>query len=412
MKKISVILLFTFVTYLISCTQKAPVLHTGVWKIELNAPGGKLPFGLELIKNADSITYSAYALNGDERLAMDTARIVGDSLHVPMSVFEAEIVGKIGDSTFTGYWKKHRKGAEWVQMNLNGTWQGEKPFTRFENIQTPTIQVSGKWATTFVSNGGDTTVAVGLFNQTGNVLKGTFLTTTGDYRFLAGNVSGDSLFLSCFDGTHLYLFKAKQVDNQLVGKFWSSVGKPENWVATKNEKAALPDEKSLTFLKKGFDRVSFSFPDVTGKKVSLEDEKYKGKVVVVQIMGSWCSNCMDESLFLAPYYAKNKNRGIEIVGLCYEKRADLATSAPKILRMKQRFGIEYELLLAGTNDKAEASATLPMINAVLGFPTTIFIDKKGKVREIHTGFSGPGTGEYYDKFVENFEKLMDKMIAE
>ena len=48
----------------------------------------------------------------------------------------------------------------------------------------------------------------------------------------------------------------------------------------------------------------------------------------------------------------------------------------------------------------------------MSYPTTIFIDKKGKVREIHTGFSGPGTGKYYDEFVTEFNQLMDKLISE
>jgi hypothetical protein len=121
---------------------------------------------------------------------------------------------------------------------------------------------------------------------------------------------------------------------------------------------------------------------------------------------------MDESKFLAPWYAKNKQKGVEVISLAYEKSTEPSFAYPKIKRLKERFGIDYEVLLAGTNDKAEASKTLPMLNHVLGFPTTIFIDKKGQVREIHTGFSGPGTGKYYDDFVGDFNRLIDKLIAE
>jgi hypothetical protein len=104
---------------------------------------------------------------------------------------------------------------------------------------------------------------------------------------------------------------------------------------------------------------------------------------------------MDESKFLAPWYTKNKQKGIEIIGLAYEKSMDSAFAYPKIRRLKERFGINYEVLLAGINDKTEAAKTLPMLNHILGFPTTIFIDKKGQVREIHTGFSGPGILRYF-----------------
>lgn len=121
---------------------------------------------------------------------------------------------------------------------------------------------------------------------------------------------------------------------------------------------------------------------------------------------------MDESRFLAPWYKKNKDRGVEVIGLSYEKSTDTTFAYPKVKKMKERFGIDYEVLLAGTNNKDEASKTLPMLNKVIGFPTTIFIDKKGQVREIHTGFSGPGTGKYYDTFVSDFNRLIDKLLNE
>lgn len=129
-------------------------------------------------------------------------------------------------------------------------------------------------------------------------------------------------------------------------------------------------------------------------------------------MGSWCPNCMDETNFLAPWYKKNKERGVEIVGLAFEHSDDLAVSAPKLKRMISRFNIEYPVLLAGTNTNEATAKALPMLNKVMSYPTTIFIDKEGKVREIHTGFSGPGTGKYYDEFVTEFNQLMDKLISE
>jgi thiol-disulfide isomerase/thioredoxin len=220
--------------------------------------------------------------------------------------------------------------------------------------------------------------------------------------------------LSCFDGNHVYLFKAKVNDNsqQLTGGFWSGKAGYENWTAVKDDKAALPDANTLTFLKPGYERLDFTFPDADGKSVSLQDERFKGKVVIVQIMGSWCPNCMDETNFLSPWYKKNRERGVEIIGLAYERNPDFAVSAPKIKRLMNRFDIDYPVLFAGQNDKAKASLTLPMLNRVVAFPTTIFIDKQGKVRKIHTGFSGPGTGEYYTRFVEEFEQFTDKLIAE
>ncbi|WP_234736649.1 peroxiredoxin family protein [Tellurirhabdus bombi] len=411
MKRFSLLLFSTVLWLIFSCSSESKVrVPKGIWRATLQTKGGELPFGLDIVPNADSATYTVYAINGAERLKMDTATLQGDTLRIPMAIFESEIIAKVANKRMEGIWRKRRIGNTYSEL----------PFTalyglkyRFEpDGKQAKSDLSGKWATTFRSEG-DSSFAIGVFNQKGNKATGTFLTSTGDYRYLEGNVFGDSLLLSCFDGTHVYLFKAfRKPDNTLQGSFWSGASGYETWTARQDSTAELPDATKLTYLKPGHKTLNFKFPDRTGKTVSLQDERFKGKVVVVQILGSWCPNCMDETNFLSPWYKKNKERGVEIVGLAYEKSADLAESAPKLQRMVDRFQIDYPILLAGTNDKAEASKTLPMLNRVIGFPTTIFIDKKGTVREIHTGFSGPGTGKYYDTFVEDFNKLIDKLVAE
>jgi thiol-disulfide isomerase/thioredoxin len=407
MKK-SFVIILSIITF-ISC-KKSSELKTGVWRAIIPTKGGELPFNFDIQKEGD--TYSVVILNGDEKLKMDKSFIKNDSLHIPMELFDAEIVAHIDDQKLNGYWKKMRSDLTFLQGNF--TAEFGKSYRFAEKNQNINASLSSKYKILFVSEDKkDSTISVGLFNTKGNEVTGTFLTNTGDYRYLSGNIIDDSLKLSCYDGTHLFLFKAKIEGEKLTGgSFWSSLNSLETWEGSKDENATLLDEKSITFLKKGFKTIDFSFPNEVGKQISLTDERYKGKVVVAQIMGSWCPNCMDESKFLAPWYAKNKQKGVEIIGLAYEKSIDPAFAFPKIKRLKERFGIDYEVLLAGTNDKAEASKTLPMLNQVIGFPTTIFIDKKGNVREIHTGFSGPGTGKYYDDFVSDFNRLVDKLVAE
>ena len=254
---------------------------------------------------------------------------------------------------------------------------------------------------------------MGIFEQKGSDVTGTFLTPTGDYRYLAGNVKGDSLFLSCFDGSHAFLFKAaRQPDGTLQGKAWYGLEDTETWTAKLDPNAKLPDADALTYLKPGYETFDFKFPNADGKMVSLQDPAFKDKVVVVQIMGSWCPNCMDETRFLSPWYKKNRDRGVEIVGLAFERSKKLEDSAPKLRKMSERYDVYYPIVLAGLSDKDSAATALPMLNHVMSFPTTIVLDKKHKVRNIHTGFSGPGTGKYYDEFVADFNRLIDKLVAE
>lgn len=382
--------------------------HLGTYRATITMQGQQLPFGLDVRPGRNGKTFEVFALNGKERLPMP-ATLDGDSLRMPSPLSEGELVGKISGGTLVGRYHR-RRGTVLLQAPFRAE-RGE-PWRFTPTVKDEPWNVTGKYATTFREKDGKESTAVGVFEQTKNRVTGTFLTTTGDYRFLDGNVIGDSLLLSVYDGIHLYLFKAKKTADGFAGDYFAGLGGRSAITARRDPNAALPDERTLTFLKPGAGRFTFRFPDaVTGQPVSLDDPRFKGKVTVVQIMGSWCPNCMDETNFLVPWYQKNKQRGVEMVGLAYERSPEFAVSAPKVVRMKERFKIPYPVLLAGVND-ATASATLPQLNRIMGYPTTIFVDKKGQVREIHTGFSGPGTGAYYDKFVDDFNRLMDKLLAE
>jgi thiol-disulfide isomerase/thioredoxin len=223
----------------------------------------------------------------------------------------------------------------------------------------------------------------------------------------------DALHLSTFDGNHVYLFKIKKVnDSTLVGEQWMGRSRYRKWEGKKNSNAKLPDPELYTQMKKGFDKIEFSFPDVNGKKISLSDEKYKGKAIVLQLLGTWCPNCMDETKFLVRWYEENKGRGVEIIGLAYERKDDFAYASERVKKMKQKLKVGYDLVIAGVNESEKASATLPTLNGVKAWPTTIFIGRDGKVKHIHTGFSGPGTGVYYEEQVQRFNNIVQELLSE
>ena len=391
----------------------ADIVKDGIWRATLHRDGQVLPFLLEIRKNPDGKTFSVFAVNGSERLKMDTAFVAQDSLHIPMQLFDSEIVAHIEAGKLKGRYNRlsGKNVTAWLPFEAKF---GENYKFYKEGIARSSRNITGKWSTLFNNpTTGANTVSVGNFSQNGSAVTGSFLTPTGDYRFLTGSINGDSLYLSTFDGSNAMLFKAAvQADGTLKGVLWTGVAGYKTWTAKPDPNAMLPDATKLTFLKPGAEEINFSFMDSKGKTVSLSDPGFKNKVIVLQILGSWCPNCMDETNFLAPWYKKNKKRGVEIVGLAFEKSDNPEVSNPKIKRMITRFGIEYPVLLAGTNTDAGTAKALPMLNKVMSYPTTIYIDKKGKVREIHTGFSGPGTGKYYEQFVEEFTQLADKLLSE
>jgi len=398
---------FGIIMILSSCEEPIPELglKSGMWRGEITAQENKIPFNFEVMKNEGS--YKIELINGAERLEIDGIDILGDSLFFDMHIFDISIKAKIYKDSLLGSYTKNY--AEGYVLPFKAVYGKEG---RFDNVESSDI-FDGTWETTFSNEEGAQNTAIGIFKLEGKSLRGTFLTKTGDYRYLDGYTIKDTMYLYTFDGNHIYKFKAfKENDSILKGEYWSGKTSYKTFVSVKNDTASLPNANSLTFLKEGFDTVEFSFPNLKGEMTSLDDEKYKGKIVILQILGTWCPNCMDETRFLSEWYNKNNAKGVEIIGLAYEIKPEFEYARDRVLTMKQKLNVPYDFLIAGTASTKSASESLPMLNKVISFPTSIIIDRQGKVRRIHTGFSGPATGVYYEEFVDEFNQFMKDLIDE
>lgn len=395
-----------------SCRPSNPEIETGIWRATLKtSSAAEIPFNFELIDSAG--TKYIKLINGEERLRVDEISFSSDSVFIRMPLFDTEIRAKNKGNMLSGRWIIHLANRDAV-MQFDAKSGDDWRF--FKANKNSNANISGRWSTTFTSlDSADTTIAVGEFREENGRVSGTFLTSTGDYRFLEGMVADNKLYLSSFDGGNAYLFTANILnDSSMVdGKFYSGFSSIKNWHGSKDENAILPDAYALTALKKGFNKIDFTFPALNGSKVSLSDDTFENKVVLVQFLGSWCPNCMDETAYLVPFYNIYNKKGVEIIGLAYERTKDFERSKKNVERLRDRFNIPYTLLLTGyTNNNAEVAASLPMLSNFEAFPTLIIIDKKGQVRKIHTGFAGPGTGKYYTEFVQEFEKTIDALLAE
>lgn len=404
-------LIIAFAVFL-SSFNAAAVLKNGVWLAKLKTTSGVyIPFNFELKDSAGKKLMTI--INGKERFKVNDITIKGDSVLIKLPLFDSEIRIILKENSLQGNWIRHLANGD-VLIPFSA--QANTSWRFFPSPEKPKFTISGRWSATFTDQDlQNKDVTVGEFKQNGNDITGTFLTTTGDYRYLQGTVSGDEMYLSCFDGGHAFLFTGKISNAQTItnGKFYSGASSVSLWSAVKDENAKLPDAYSLTVLKPGYQKIDFKFPDLNKKLVSLADDQFKNKVVILQIMGSWCPNCMDETSYLVDFYKKYHPKGVDILGLAYERTTDFDRSKKNIEQLKNRFNIPYNLLITGyTSNKTDAAKSLPAISGLVGFPTTIIIDKKGDVRKIHTGFSGPGTGDYYTEFTHEFETLIDQLLAE
>ncbi|WP_418498724.1 peroxiredoxin family protein [Flagellimonas sp.] len=382
-------------------------LALGDWltKIEVSE-SQKLPFNFTMGKGTDGYIMKIH--NAEEEIVVDEIELDGDSIRIQMPIFEGYFTGTFSEKEMEGKFIEESKEREVFFTAVHG--QKE----RFEVKENAKVNISGIWETYFDVNTPNEYPAKGIFMQNGNKVKGTFRTKTGDYRYLDGVVTGDSLKISAFDGSHVYLFMAQVSDSTLDGKFYSGNHAVQEFMAARNEGFELPEADSLTFLRKGYDKFDFSFPNSEGKMVSLKDPRFKDKVVLVQIMGSWCPNCLDETRFYVEFLKNNPDLNIELVALAFEYAKTEEKAFEAIGRLQERAEVPYPILLAqyGTSNKQKANEKLPMLNHILSYPTTIYIDKKGEVSKIHTGFNGPATGEKYEQFKEQFAETIRELANE
>lgn len=377
--------------------------------MELDLNGPLLPFTFELAKT-DSAAWTMRVHNSAEEIPVTDVELHGDTIHMRMPLFDSEFKGVVvNDSTITGRWHNYLKGPEY-SIPFHAV-AGKK--TRFPGTSTASANISGAWRAHFSAGTPDAYNAIGDFHQDGaGVVSGTFMTETGDYRYLEGVMHGDSLMLSCFDGSHAFLFHAVLRDDTLHGRYMSGVHWQEPWMAVRDANYELRDPDSLTALREGYGMVDFRFPDLEGNMVARSDAAFRGKPMMVQIMGSWCPNCVDEARLLNEVYGKYHGRGLEILAIGFEKYEDPEQALGALKRFKKTLGVEYPVLYGGGASKEEAGNKLPFLEHLMSYPTCIFIDRNGLVRRIRTGFYGPGTGEHYEHYKRNLDVFIETLLAE
>jgi thiol-disulfide isomerase/thioredoxin len=407
--KISFLLVFIMMTQFVSAKKLKEGSYRGV--LYLNQEKNiELPFNFDVkYKSSKPVII---VKNGDERIEIDDIKIKGDSVNFKMPVFDTEFKTIFEGDNLIGFWINNYKTVN-NKIKFKAFFGSTERFSFLPSTSKSVLE--GRWETTFSPNSTDSSKAIGIFHhiEQTDFLTGTFLTETGDYRFLEGIKHDNNIYLSCFDGSHAFLFVAEIDSNEIInGMFYSGSSWQEPWTAKRNEQFKLNDAESVTFLKNKNEKINFYFPDLEKKMVSLSDKKFENKVIILQIMGSWCPNCMDESAYLSGIYNQYNNQGLEIIALAFEKTTDFDQSKKQLLRLKNKFNMQYDILITQQSGKENASKTFNSLNKISAFPTTIFLNKQHQVVKIHTGFNGPATGIEYELFKNNTEKFLNKLLQD
>jgi len=348
--------------------------------------------------------------NGKEVYQLSVNKRIGDTIVYQFPAQDAEWRIAFSDdfSEARGWWVNYNKKVPVrypVHLYMTLSEMIPKPDSIFPEL-------FGRWKVLFEPGTPNEEVLVGVFQQEMNGrIFGSFLSETGDYRYLHGYAANGKLHLQTYTGYWAFVVEADlNGSNEMTGVFYSGGKSRSSFKAIKDETVQLRDEAELTYLIKRDERVVLNnLSKLNGRKTNLDLSKNR-QLTLIQIMGTWCPNCIDDANLLKELHAAYGKQGLEIIALGFEVGNDNKKQRSRFKRFVKDLQVNYPVYLAGTSSKEAAAAYFPMLNGIMSFPTSILVDEQGKIIVIHTGFSGPATGAAYTELVNKYKQEIENAL--
>jgi len=349
--------------------------------------------------------------NGKEVYQLSVKKRIGDTIVYQFPAQDAEwrVAFEKDFSEARGWWLNYNKKVP-VRYPVH-LYPGLRTLPNSTAASIP-FDLTGRWKVVFQPGTANEEVLVGVFQQEMNGrIFGSFLSETGDYRYLHGYAANGKLHLQTYTGYWAFVVEADlNGSDEMTGVFYSGGKSSSPFKAIKDETVQLRDEAELTYLIKRDERVVLNnLSKLNGRKTNLDLAK-NGQVTLIQIMGTWCPNCIDEANLLKELHAAYGEQGLEIIALGFEVGTDTKKQRSRLKRFVKDLQVNYPVYLAGTSSKEAAAAYFPMLNGIMSFPTSILVDEQGKIIAIHTGFSGPATGPAYTELVNKYKQEIENAL--
>ena len=396
MLKYLAVLIFLFTSSLLSsgCENEEPTLD-GFWSMRLHIQGKEIPFQLNFKPNE-----TVDLINGPEIVSLGYDVKSGIVL-IPILNFDAVLEIKQAGADLKGHWIKPNREPTF-RIPISGT---KIP----KRLKIPKLEIPSKWKMVF-DEGEQTKEAMLLFTHKEDFTFASVLTTTGDYRFLTPFKRGEKLILYGFDGVFAFYFEGEVSENVYKGTMYSGKTIQQEFKAMANEEFELPDATEATRLAGNLN--DLVLPRLSGEQEPVINESNKNEVKVVQIFGSWCPNCIDELRFIKKWREQNPKKDVKFSIISFERSPNKREALKRLKKTKELYGIDYPIYIGGYTKEQTVSEVLPKLENFISFPTTLFLDKDNVIRSIHAGFTGPATGEYYEKFTRDFNGIIEKLLKE
>ena len=350
---------------------------------------------------------SGYFFIGDEKAPIPEITRDNQSVVLGFSEYSTEIRASWDDEELVG---------NYLRIRADGTKSfkfAASPVTEFANDPAGEAPV-GNYQVYFQGEDkiDDTTVA--KLWVANNTLYGTLIAPDGDYGLLTGRRLGNGFQLSRFTGWQAITLVIEPESGTWSGKFYAaSNAKPKPFILQPRADLKVPLPATMrTVMKNPKAEFAFSGVSLSGETVRNTDDRFKGKALVIDIMGTWCHNCLDEAPLLQRLQQQFGKDGLEVIGLSFEISDDPALAKKNLQLYKDRFGLTYSLLFCGSLDDANVNKQVKsQLDNFFAYPTAIFTDNNHKVQSIHSGFKGPGTGDEYRSQIREFQDLGAKLVG-
>jgi len=391
------------------CATGRSMPERSLWRGTVELPEGiTVPFRMSL--DFSGINPAGYFLVGDEQTPVPEISRRRNSITLGFSEYSAEVQATWNGSQLVGSYLRIRPdGTKSFRFTaVPETDSSNESDATATNATLP----SGNYQVVFEDKETDDTTVAKFWDKEGAVF-GTFIAPDGDYGLLVGRPSGARLQLSRFTGWQAIAIVLEPEGEKWSGKFHAAHNAaPRAFVLQPRAglEVDLPATKHTT-MKDPDSAFTFSGLSLSGDTVRHTDDRFKGKALIVDIMGTWCHNCLDEAPVLQRLQEQYGKDGLEIVGLSFELTDDSSLARKNLQLYKDRFGLTFTLLFCGSTDDENVKRQLEsQLNNFFAYPTAIFIDKKGKVQAIHSGFKGPGTGDEFKAQIREFHDLTSKLV--
>lgn len=397
---------------LTACARQPSAPLDGEWRaVVLNKAGEEIGFKLNLKQEGAQI--SGALVNGEQRVESTGGSFDGQTLRLQFDFYAGELTAALTNGELRGDFKR-QAGKNILRRELRAWRESASAPTNAASNTAPVADLSGDWLLRVGEANNQRTWRASFKHQQGVEVSGTIIPLSGDWGTLAGQFENGELRLTRFDGINAYLFKAKLTAD---GKLEGMLNSERKVVAERADKAQLaalpplPDPNNYTKLKNPSEAFNFSFPDLDGKTVSSTDERFRNKVVIVTIGGTWCPNCHEEAAVLRDFWQRYQKQGLEIVGLMFEYTGEAERDRAQMRIFARRHNIAYPLLLAGTSEEGEVQKQLPQLENFSAYPTAIFIGRDGRVKRIHAGFEGQAAGARHTQLKAELEEYVQELLT-